>query len=96
MGSLSTAPTAPEGSKRALLEACSLGVADCLARFGSRETGLSIMVIAVALPYSPLAGLLGFVPLPALYWLWIAGFLAGYSPLTHLVKSWFYNTYGVD
>ena len=57
---------------------------------------LSIMAIAVALPYSPLAGLLGFVPLPPVYWLWIGGFLAGYCALTHLVKTWFFRKFGVD
>ena len=57
---------------------------------------LFIMAIAVALPYSPLAGPLGFVPLPAVYWLWIAGFLAGYCVLTHVVKSWFFRKFGVD
>jgi Mg2+-importing ATPase len=57
---------------------------------------LFIMAIAVALPYSPLASLLGFVPLPAVYWLWIAGFLAAYCVLTHIVKSWFFRKFGVD
>jgi Mg2+-importing ATPase len=57
---------------------------------------LVVMAIAVALPYSPLAGVLGFVPLPAVYWLWIAGFLAGYCVLTHVVKSWFFRKFGVD
>jgi Mg2+-importing ATPase len=57
---------------------------------------LFIMAIAVALPYSPLASLLGFVPLPAVYWLWIAGFLVTYCALTHLVKSWFFRKFGVD
>jgi Mg2+-importing ATPase len=55
-----------------------------------------IMAIAVVLPYSPLARPLGFVPLPAVYWLWIAGFLAAYCVLTHLVKTWFFRKYGVD
>jgi Mg2+-importing ATPase len=57
---------------------------------------LVVMAIAVALPYSPLAGPLGFVPLPAVYWLWIAGFLAGYCVLTHIVKTWFFRKFGVD
>jgi P-type Mg2+ transporter len=57
---------------------------------------LVVMAIAVTLPYSPLAGPLGFVPLPAVYWLWIAGFLTGYCVLTHIVKSWFFRKYGVD
>jgi Mg2+-importing ATPase len=57
---------------------------------------LFIIAIAVALPYSPLAALLGFVPLPAVYWLWIAGFLTAYCALTHLVKTWFFRKFGVD
>ena len=57
---------------------------------------LLIMAIAVYLPYSPLAGFLGFVPLPAIYWAWIAGFLVLYSVLTHFVKSWFFRKFGVD
>jgi Mg2+-importing ATPase len=54
-----------------------------------------IMGIAVYLPYSPVASFLGFVPLPAIYWAWIAGFLALYCALTHLVKSWFFRKFGV-
>jgi Mg2+-importing ATPase len=57
---------------------------------------LLIMGIAAYLPYSPLAGTLGFVPLPAIYWAWIAGFLGVYCVLTHLVKSWFFRKFGVD
>jgi Mg2+-importing ATPase len=52
--------------------------------------------IAAFLPYSPLAGVLGFVPLPAIYWAWLAGFLALYCTLTHLVKTWFFKRFGVD
>jgi Mg2+-importing ATPase len=37
-----------------------------------------------------------FVPLPAVYWLWIAGFLVMYCVMTHLVKSWFFRKFGVD
>ncbi len=59
-------------------------------------TTLAVMAAAVYLPYSALAPVLGLVPLPAVYWLWIAGFLASYCILTHLVKSWFYRKYGMD
>jgi Mg2+-importing ATPase len=55
-----------------------------------------IMVIAAALPYTPLAHTLGFVPLPAIYWAWIASFLVAYCVLTHIVKSWFFRRFGVD
>jgi Mg2+-importing ATPase len=50
---------------------------------------LAVMAIGVWLPYSPLAPLLGLVPLPGIYWLWIAGFLVFYSMITHRVKRWF-------
>ncbi|MGD0728253.1 MAG: magnesium-translocating P-type ATPase [Spirochaetia bacterium] len=57
---------------------------------------LLVMAIGAALPYSPLAGFLGLVPLPAIYWAWIAGFLVIYCGLTHLVKTWFFRKFGVD
>jgi len=57
---------------------------------------LLVMGIGAALPYTPVAGHLGFVPLPAIYWLWIAGFLVIYCGLTHVVKSWFFRKFGVD
>jgi Mg2+-importing ATPase len=55
-----------------------------------------VMGIGAFLPYSPLAGLLGLVPLPAIYWAWIAGFLLAYCVITHFVKTWFFHTFGVD
>jgi Mg2+-importing ATPase len=57
-------------------------------------TTLAVMAIAAWLPYSPLAGTLGMVPLPASYWLWIAGFLVSYAVMTHVVKTWFFARYG--
>jgi len=59
-------------------------------------TTLFIMGIGVWLPYSPLASSLGFVPLPAIYWLWITGFLILYGIITHFVKIWFFKKYGVN
>jgi Mg2+-importing ATPase len=57
-------------------------------------TTLSIMAAAVVLPYSPVAPFLGFVPLPPIYWAWIAGFLLAYAVLTHGVKRWFNAKFG--
>ncbi|HEY9593951.1 MAG TPA: magnesium-translocating P-type ATPase, partial [Spirochaetia bacterium] len=57
---------------------------------------LLVMAIGVFLPYSPLAPYLGFVPLPAIFWAWIAAFLVAYCVLTHLVKTWFFRKFGVD
>ena len=52
------------------------------------------MVAAGAwLTVSPLAGTLGFVPLPSLYWL-LAIMLPCYVILTQLVKTWFYRRFG--
>ncbi len=70
--------------------------------FGSRAsvhltiTTLIIMAMGAWLPYSPFAGDLGMVPLPAIYWVWIALFLLTYAILTHWVKAWFFNRYGGD
>jgi Mg2+-importing ATPase len=68
--------------------------------FGSRAsvhltlTTLVIMAVAGWLPYSPFADSLGMVPLPAIFWAWIAGFLVSYGILTHFVKTWFFNRFG--
>jgi Mg2+-importing ATPase len=68
--------------------------------FGSRAslpmtlTTLAIMVVGAWLPYSPFAGALGMVPLPLIYWAWIAAFLLSYAALTHFVKTWFFKRYG--
>jgi len=59
-------------------------------------TTLIIMAIGSYLPYSPMANFFGFVPLPAIYWLWIGGFVLCYCALTHSVKVWFFNRYGID
>ncbi len=59
-------------------------------------TTLAIMVIGSWLPYSPFASDLGMVPLPAVYWAWIAAFLATYAVLTHGVKAWFFKRFGED
>ena len=57
-------------------------------------TTISIMLFAGWLPYSPLASLFGLVPLPAIFWAWITGFLLSYSVITHLVKVWFLKKFG--
>jgi len=50
---------------------------------------LVVMSIGVWLPYSPFAPTLGLIPLPPMFWSWIALFLALYILLTHRVKLWF-------
>ena len=59
-------------------------------------TTLVVIVIAALLPYSPLAGPLGLVPLPGAFWGWMAATLLAYCALAHVVKTAFLRTYGAD
>jgi Mg2+-importing ATPase len=36
------------------------------------------------------------VPLPPVYWAWIAAFLLAYAVLTHAVKTWFFRRFGAE
>jgi Mg2+-importing ATPase len=51
-------------------------------------TTILIMLIGAVLPYSPLAGPLGFVPLPWLFWVLLALTSVCYVALTQVIKSW--------
>ena len=51
-------------------------------------TTILIMLIGAVLPYSPLAGPLGFVPLPPLFWVLLALTLMCYVALTQVIKTW--------
>jgi Mg2+-importing ATPase len=57
-------------------------------------TGLMVLV-TILLPYTPLAGLLGFAALPPVYLLAIAAIVAAYVVSAELVKRWFYRHYGM-
>jgi Mg2+-importing ATPase len=59
-------------------------------------TSLTICIIGVWLPSSPFAHALGFTPLPPRYWLILAGMLAAYLVLTHLMKNWFHRRFGLN
>jgi P-type Mg2+ transporter len=56
----------------------------------------SVIIVAVGawLTVSPVAGTLGLVPLPGLYWLLLAAMLVSYVALTQVVKSWYYRRFG--
>lgn len=56
----------------------------------------SLIIVAVGawLTASPLANALGFVSLPALYWLLLAIMLFCYALLTQVVKVWFIRKFG--
>jgi P-type Mg2+ transporter len=53
----------------------------------------TVMCIGMYLPFSPIGSSLGFVPLPAAYFLWLAGILTCYCVLTQFVKTWFIKKY---
>jgi Mg2+-importing ATPase len=55
-------------------------------------TGL-VIFITLVLPYTPLAGLLGFTPLPPAYLLAIGGIVGLYFISAELTKRWFYQKY---
>jgi len=57
-------------------------------------TSLIIVAVGAWLTVSPLADTLGFVPLPPLYWLYLAIMLLGYAVLTQVVKTWFIRRFG--
>lgn len=56
-------------------------------------TSIAIVLAGAWLTVSPLAATFGFVPLPAVYWGWLALILVAYVALTQLVKNWFYRWY---
>jgi P-type Mg2+ transporter len=57
-------------------------------------TSLAIVAVGAYLPFSPLAGALGFTALPPLYWLYLLGMLTAYVILTQFVKVWFIRRFG--
>jgi Mg2+-importing ATPase len=58
-------------------------------------TGAAICLIGMILPFSPVASWFGFVPLPGIYWLFLAAVIVGYMGLTQFVKTLMIRRYGV-
>jgi len=54
---------------------------------------LLVVAFGAWLPFSPLASVLGFKPLPLLYWFVLAIFLLAYFIITQGVKKWFATRY---
>jgi Mg2+-importing ATPase len=59
-------------------------------------TTLTVMGVAILMPFSPLANPLGLVPLPWSFWPWLLLTLLAYGALTHCVKTWFIKRFGTD
>jgi Mg2+-importing ATPase len=56
-------------------------------------TGL-VALVTLILPYSPLAGLMGFHPLPLYFLLVLAGIIGLYFLSAEFIKRWFFSRYG--
>ncbi|HXX58506.1 MAG TPA: magnesium-translocating P-type ATPase [Thermodesulfovibrionales bacterium] len=56
-------------------------------------SSLIVVALAIALPSTPLAGYLGFEPLPALFFLVLTGMVLLYLLIVEQVKQWFFNRY---
>lgn len=54
-------------------------------------TTVAVAVLAFALPYLPMSGLLGFVPLPPALLLAIVAITCAYVAASEILKSWFYR-----
>jgi len=55
---------------------------------------LLVLLAGVWLTVSPFAGSLGFVALPARFWVFLSITMVGYCALTQLVKTWFVHKFG--
>jgi P-type Mg2+ transporter len=55
------------------------------------SAALAAVTIAILLPVSPVASLLGFTPLPPLFWAALATFVAAYLAIVEAVKRWVYG-----
>ena len=54
-------------------------------------TSRGIVGVAMVLPFTPLAGMLGFTPLPPEFFGLLAGLMIVYLVLVEIVKRWFYR-----
>jgi Mg2+-importing ATPase len=50
-----------------------------------------IVVVVIGLPFTPVAGLLGFVPMPLSFYGWMLLIVAAYIGSAEAAKRWFYQ-----
>ncbi|MBO0750769.1 MAG: magnesium-translocating P-type ATPase [Bradyrhizobiaceae bacterium] len=58
-------------------------------------TSIIICMVGVSLPFTWLGASLGFVPLPPFYWPAVIAIVGCYAVLTHRVKTWFVQRFGM-
>jgi len=58
-------------------------------------TSLGVVFFAMALPFTPLAPLLGFSPLPAAFFGLLSALLAAYLLMVEAGKQWFYRRHAL-
>jgi Mg2+-importing ATPase len=58
---------------------------------GLAVASLSVVAVGVWLPFSPIAGVLGFVPLPVPFFLALVGMVMAYLTMVELAKGWFFS-----
>lgn len=59
-------------------------------------TTLLICLLGIWLPFSPLAGALGFTRMPQSYWRTLLAILGAYLALTQFLKSWLVRRFGLN
>lgn len=59
-------------------------------------TTVTIAGIGILLPFTKLGIILGFKPLPHLYWPFLVLFLSSYAVLAHLAKTYFFRRFGIS
>ncbi len=59
-------------------------------------TSLAVVAVATALPFTPLGARLGFVPVPGLFFVILAGMVVAYLAMVQVVKSWFYHRFAAE
>jgi len=57
-------------------------------------TSLGVVIIAAALPFSPIGAYFGFVPPPARFYLILVSMVVVYLAMVELAKRGFYKWYG--
>lgn len=52
-------------------------------------TSLALLIVGISLPYTGIGKIVGFTPLPLVFFAWLAGILAAYCIVAQLLKQWY-------